>query len=87
MRNYRNIYSIIDKLKDKEPLNDEECNDLVNILEPALGEFIPTYEEYCDYSYNIEQILEKQESIKTVDDIPALVDKCNKYNEKYHKGE
>lgn len=87
MRHYENIYDIIGKLENYELLTEEECDDLLSILKPALGEFIPTREEYLEYKNNIELIKEYQKSIRTTDLIPDLLEKCQTYNEKYHKGE
>lgn len=87
MRDYNIIYRIIDKLKKKELLIDEEYDDLVNILESAMGEYIPTFDEYCNYYDNIKLIHEYQKSINTVDLIPKLLVEQDAYNDKYHKGE
>ena len=87
MKNYENIYEIIGKLEECKPLTEEECGDLVNILNDALGEFIPTRDEYLEYKQNIELIKEYQKSIKTTDLIPELLRKCDEYNDKYHKNE
>lgn len=87
MRNYDNIYEIIEKLKEYENLTEEECDDLVGILEPAIGEFIPTREEYIEYKCNLELIKEYQKSIKTTDLIPKLVERCKAFDDKYYKEE
>lgn len=87
MRHYENIYEIIAKLESYEKLTDEECDDLVSVLKPALGEFIPTREEYLDYQNNVELIKEYGKSIKTEDLVPDLMNKLQEYNDKYHKGE
>ena len=87
MRYYENIYDIISKLENYKSLTEEECDDLLSILKPALGEFIPTREEYLEYKNNIELIKEYRKSITTIDLIPDLLEKCQAYNEKYHKGE
>lgn len=87
MRHYENIHQIIDKLKNCETLTEEECDDLVSVLEPALGKFIPTREEYLENQHRIDLIKEYQKSIKTVDKIPDIFKKVQAYDDKYHEGE
>lgn len=87
MRHYENIYDIISKLENYESLTEEECDELLSILKPALGEFIPTKDEYLEYKYNIELIKEYGMNAKKADLVPALMEKCEKYSDKYHKGE
>ena len=87
MRHYENIHQIIDKLESYETLTEEECDDLVSILKPALGKFIPTREEYLDYQDKCELVNEYRKSIRTTYKIPAILEEIQSYNDKYHVGE
>lgn len=84
---YEYIHSAYEKLKKGEELAQDEIDEIVKLLDKAMGKWVPTPEELLNYKQNVDDVQRYKMSLSTVNLVQPLIEKMNRYNDKYHFGE